>query len=282
MRQNWTANRVLFLFATLSFCGCLIVVSATGILAPVEGVAATPLNIISGFFNRLSIGLTNTITDLSEIQNLQERNAQLEEIIALNQIEIIQLREIASDYDRLAGLLNYTTSVENQEFVTADVIGRDQNAVIRSIIINRGSRDGIAIGMPVVTELGLVGRVIQVSADASQVQLITDENSAVSARLQTTRDEGSVIGQLSGGLRLTFVNLDSNIIEGDLVFTSGLGGNFPPDILIGQVTSVQQFEFELFQSAEVRSRIDFDTLEFVLVITSFQPVDLSVFEEPES
>ena len=133
------------------------------------------------------------------------------------------MREIASDYDRLAGLLNYTTSAENQEFVTADVIGRDQNAVIRSIIINRGSRDGIAIGMPVVTELGLVGRVIRVSADASQVQLITDENSAVSARLQTTRDEGSVIGQLSGGLRLTFVNLDSNIIERRFGLYIGVG-----------------------------------------------------------
>ena len=80
-------------------------------------------------------------------------------------------------------------------------------------------------------------------------------------------------------LRLTFVDLDEEIQQGDLVITSGLGGNFPPDIVVGQVTSVRQFEFELFQEAQVRSLIDFETLELALVITSFQPIDLSVFDQ---
>ena len=80
---------------------------------------------------------------------------------------------------------------------------------------------------------------------------------------------------------MTFIVLDEEILQGDLVITSGLGGNFPPDIVVGQVTSVRQFEFELFQEAEVRSLIDFDSLEQVLVVTSFQPIDLSVFNRPE-
>jgi rod shape-determining protein MreC len=135
--------------------------------------------------------------------------------------------------------------------------------------------------MPVVTRQGLVGRIVQVSASAARVLLVTDPSSAVSARLQTTRVEGSVIGQLSGTLRMTFIPLGQTIQEGDLVITSGLGGNFPPDIVIGQVTSIRQFEFELYQEAEIRSLNNFDTLEFVLVITNFQPVDLSVFEQNE-
>jgi rod shape-determining protein MreC len=65
--------------------------------------------------------------------------------------------------------------------------------------------------------------------------------------------------------------------EGDMVLTSGLGGNFPPDLIIGQVTSIRQFEFDLYQTAEVRSLVNFDTLEFVLVVTGFTPVDISVF-----
>jgi rod shape-determining protein MreC len=132
--------------------------------------------------------------------------------------------------------------------------------------------------MPVVTQQGLVGRIIDVTANASRVLLITDSSSAISGRLQTTRAEGSVVGQPAGDLLMVFIPLDAQVPEGDLVITSGLGGNLPSDIVIGQVTNVQQREFDLTQQATVRSLINFDTLEIVLVITSFQPVDLSVFE----
>ena len=163
--------------------------------------------------------------------------------------------------------------------MTADVINVDQTGLRRTIIVNRGTRDGIRIGMPVMTSQGLVGRVLDVSANAARVLLVTDRDSAVSARLQTSRAQGSVRGQLSGNLRMTMIPLEASVQVGDLVITSGLGGNFPPDIVIGVVTSIRQFEFELFQEAEVTSLNNFDTLEFVLIITSFEPVDLSVFEE---
>jgi len=265
----------------LFLCGGLIFFSLVGILRPAEDIASTPLNIVSGGFNQFSITLNQIAEDLNNIGRLRERVAELEEQLARQQVELIQLREVASDYNRLTGLLAYTTNIDNQEFVTADVIAVDQSSIARSIIINRGTRDGVAIGMPVTTDLGLIGRIIRVSSNASQVQLINDENSSVSARLQTTRAEGSVIGQASGVLRMTFIDLDEDIVENDLVITSGLGGNFPPDIVIGQVTSIRQFEFELYQEAEVRSLVDFDTLEFVLVLTSFQPIDISIFDDPE-
>jgi rod shape-determining protein MreC len=217
---------------------------------------------------------------LSEIQTLRQRNADLEEALAQFQTELVELREISSDYQRLTGLLDYTTAVTNQEFVTADVIAVEPpNTGIRAISINRGARDGLAVGMPVVTGQGLVGRVMDVSANASRVLLVNDQRSSVSSRLQTSRVEGSTIGLPGGGLRMTFIPLDAPVQEGDLVITSGLGGNFPADMVIGQVTSVRDLEFELFQEAEVRSLINFDTLEFVLVVTSFQPIDLSVFED---
>lgn len=263
----------------LCLCGALILLSVVGILTPVEDVVAIPLNGLSGFFNRLSLSINAAIEDLNNLGQLRARIAALEEQLARRQVESIQLREAASDYERLISLLNYTSALEDQDFLTADVIAVEQTGIARTIIINRGTRDGIAVGMPVTTDLGLVGRIIRVSANAAQVQLINDENSAVSSRLQATRAHGSIIGQASGVLRLTMVDLDEEIQQGDLVITSGLGGNFPADILVGQVTSVRQFEFELFQEAEVRSLIDFETLEVVLVITSFEPIDLMVFEQ---
>lgn len=277
--RRWRSNRLLFLSVTLFFCFGLMLVSQAGFLSPLETVAAAPLNFISGIFNRIALSITGGVTDVAELQNLRQRNADLEEALAQFQSELVELREIASDYERLTELLDYTTRTTSQEFITADVINVDQTNLLRTITINRGARDGIAPGMPVVTGQGLIGRILDVSANASRVLLITDRNSAVSARLQRTRVEGSVQGQLSGNLRMTMIPLGQVIEVGDLVITSGLGGNFPPDIVIGVVTSIRQFEFELFQEAEVTSLNNFDTLEFVLVMTNFEPVDLSIFQD---
>ena len=281
-RRGWRGNRLAYFIVCVLLCVGLIAASRAGILAPVEGIISVPINAVSGFFNRVALRISTTAADLADIQSLRQRNADLEEALAQFQSELVDLREIASDYNRLTDLLDYTSSVQNQQFVTADVVGFDSNNAMRTISINRGARDGIATGMPVVTRQGLVGRIIDVSANASRVLLINDPTSAVSARLQTSRAlgdiDGSVIGLTSGNLRMTLIPLDAGVQEGDLVMTSGLGGNFPADIVIGQVTSVRSQQFELYQEAEVRSLINFDTLEFVLVVTSFQPIDLSVFE----
>jgi len=254
----------------------LIALGQIGLLAPIESLLAAPLNALSGIFNRAALNLSGGVGDLAEIQSLQRRNAELEEALARFQSELVELREIESDYRRLSDLLAYTSSARNQRTLTADVIGYDANSVLRTIIINRGTRDGVAVGMPVVTEQGLVGRVIASQSNAAQVLLVNDVSSAVSARLQTTRAQGTVRGQESGNLLLTFIPLGSQIQVGDLVITSGLGGNFPADITIGQVTSISRTA-DLYQEAQVRSLIDFNTLELVLVITSFQPVDISSF-----
>ncbi len=279
MVRAWRANRILFLVLCLLLCLALIGLSRAGLLAPLEELATIPLNLATGVLNRATLQLTGGVSDFVQLQSLQARNADLEDALARYQAELIELREIASDYERLAQLLDYTSTAANQEFVAANVINIDQTGLRRSITINRGTRDGIAIGMPVVTDQGLVGRVLDISANAARVLLITDRDSAVSARLQTSRVEGSLRGQLSGNLRLTMVPPGDSVAVGDLVLTSGLGGNFPADIVIGVVASSRQFEFELFQEAEVTSFNSFEILEIVLVMTSFEPVDPGVFDD---
>ncbi|MCY4144842.1 MAG: rod shape-determining protein MreC [Chloroflexi bacterium] len=279
MRSLARPGRLLSLLLMLTLCAILMTLSIAGALAPVEDVAAAPLTGLAGLFNRISLTVNSALESLNDWGNAQSRIAELEEQLARRQVELIRLREAASDYERLVSLLGYISALDDQAFITADVIAVEQTGIARNIIINRGTRDGIAVGMPVTTELGLVGRIVDVGANAAQVQLITDENSSVSSRLQTTRAHGSIIGQASGALRLTMVDLDEEIRQGDLVITSGLGGNFPADVVVGQVTSVRQFEFELFQEAEVRSLIDFASLEFVLVATSFESIDFSAFAE---
>ncbi len=280
MGRNWRSNRSLFFIVCIGVCGILIVLSQTGILGPVRGIAAVPLNFLTGIFTRLSTGLSNSTDSFEEVETLRQRNAELEEALARFQSELVELREIASDYQRLAELVNYTTATEDQEFIAADIIAKsDPNAPLRTIVISKGTRDGITVGMPVVTQLGLVGRILDVTANTSRVLLITDPSSGVSARLVTSRAEGSVVGRLGGDMVMGFIPLNADAQPGDIVTTSGLGGNFPADITIGQVTNVRQQEAELFQEAVVRSLIDYNTLEIVLVITNFQPADLSLFEQ---
>lgn len=278
MRRGWRSNRVLFFLISLLVCFILLFGSISGRLGGVENILSTPLQFISTFFNQAARSINDIFSNFSDNQTLRERNAELEEALARSQAELVELREIASDAARLAELLDYVSATDNQETLTAEVIGYDQNSLIRTIIINKGARDGVAVGMPVVTKQGLVGRIIDVTALAARVLLITDPSSSVSARLQTSRAQGIVQGRLTGNLRMGLIPLEASVEVGDVVLTSGLGGNFPPDIVIGQVTSVRQFEFELNQEAEVRSLVSFDTLEFVLVVTNFVPIDISVFD----
>ena len=283
MRRNWYKNRIVFLLVTLFFCLGLIGLSSLGILKSIEDFAATPLQILTRVMTRFSLAATDAGVSYSDIEAMRQRNAELEVQLAELTGEVVQLREIASDYERLADLLEYTSSTQNQEFVTADVIGQGPIGFVRSIMINKGTREGLAVGMPVVTDKGLVGRIFRVTANAAQVQLVTDQNSYVNGRLQSSRAEGTVRGQglETGAMEMLFIPLGIEIQGGDLVVTSGLGGNFPPDMVIGQVRSVRNLEFELTQEAQIASLIDFGRLEFVLVVTSFEPIDLTLFEEPE-
>jgi rod shape-determining protein MreC len=276
-RRGWRSNRTVFFLVVFALSVGLIIASQSGLLAPIEGIASVPLNALAGMFNRIALNVSGSVVDLAEYQSLQTRNLELEAALSRFQSELVELREVADDYQRLSSLLNYVNTTQGQEFVTADVISYSPEPP-RSIGINRGTRDGIAVGMPVVTELGLVGRVIEVQANAALVSLVTDPSSRINARMQTTRAEGTVIGQISGTLEMHFIPLGTPIQNGDLVRTSGLGGNLPPDILIGQVSSSRLGD-DPYQIAQIRSLINFDALEFVMVITNFQPVDLSAFEQ---
>lgn len=273
------SNRVLTLAAVLAASAVLIVLSRSGASRPLETVAFAPFQPIQRQLDTLTGNITRRAQEGDDIEALRERNRELERAIAAQQVDLVRLREIEKDYDRLSELLDYSLSNVRQDLLVADVISRDTSGFLRFIIINRGARDGIRIGQPVINERGLVGRIGDVTATASWVRLAIDQDSAVNARMQNTRAEGTVVGQLAGGMRMQFIPQEAVIEEGDLVLTSGLGGTFPPNIVIGQVVSVRSQEAELFQEAEVRPTVNFDELELVAVVTAFEQVDPSLFDE---
>jgi rod shape-determining protein MreC len=260
----------------------LLLLGLVGALGPAEGVLRIPLTFLENIFGGAAGDASTFSQDLAEIRTLRERNRELEESLAQFQSELAELRAFRSDYDRLAELANYVGQVgQDWRYVSADVIGRDLAGVVQVIHINAGTRNGVSIGDPVVTPVGLVGRVIEVSATGAEVLLITDQNSSVNARvLNNTRDQGLLRGSLSGELTLDFLDLNAPVTENQQVYTTGETQNFPPDILLGQISGVRISTNELFKQATVESLVDFQSLQLVLVITNWEPVDLQVFEEP--
>ena len=129
--------------------------------------------------------------------------------------------------------------------------------------------------MPVVTNQGLIGRVSAVIADAARVQLVTDPSAAVNVRLQNADTDAVLIGSVTGDLGLEMISQDIEVQDGDVVLTSGLGGDYPPDLLVGQLLNLRKRDYELFQQASVQSTVDFSRLEIVLVIMNFKPVDIT-------
>ncbi|PJF30408.1 MAG: rod shape-determining protein MreC [Candidatus Thermofonsia Clade 1 bacterium] len=267
-----------FSFVTLG----IFLASLIGLLSPVESLVSVPLSLLQQAVSGITRQISETLNTLADLQDLRRRNTELERALINFQAELVELRELRADYQRLAALQNFRGANPDKQFLAATVIGRDTTGLLRSIIIDRGSRDGVRVGMPVVTELGLVGRIYRVGATSSQVQLITDTNSFVNARLQLTRAEGAVQGTAAGGLRMLYIPLADDVRDGDSVVTSGIGGKFPRGITIGQVTSSRLDESKLFKEAQVRSLIDFNRLEIVLIITNFEPIDLTTFGTPRA
>lgn len=211
----------------------------------------------------------------TDVVTLQQKNAQLEAEISGLQTQVIQLQQQLADTAVLAALVDFSQGNPESVYKAASVIGRDPSPFLHYIIINAGTNDGIRRGMPVVTNQGLVGRIDAVIADAARVQLVTDPSSAVNVRLQNADTEAVLVGSVTGDLSLEMISQDVEIQEGDVVLTSGLGGGYPADLLVGQLYNLRKLDYELFQFASVQSAVDFTRLEIVLVIMNFKPVDIT-------
>ena len=210
-----------------------------------------------------------------DIISLRTRNAELEAQISQLQTQVIDLQQRVSQTEILAALVDFSRANPESSYKAASVIGRDPSPFLHYIIINRGSNDGILRGMPVVTNQGLVGRIDAVIADAARVQLITDPAATVNVHLKNANTDAVLLGSVTGDISLDMISQDATVQGGDLILTSGLGGGYPPDLIVGQIINVRKLDYQLFQQATVQSAVDFSRLDIVLVITNFRAVDIT-------
>jgi rod shape-determining protein MreC len=259
---------------TLLIIGILFL-ALSGYLAPLSQVALAPFVDAQTWVSTRYQAIQEFITAPRDMARLTQRNSELEAEVARLQAQIIELEQENAQLDVFSALLNFAQVHPENDYLSATVIGRDPNPFLRYVIINRGSDDGLRRGMPVVSQQGLVGRIAAVTSDGARVQLITDPSTVVNIRLEESGAEALLSGSITGEVSLDFIPQDITIETGDLVLTSGLGGNYPPNILIGRITGVRTQPFELYQNASVQPVVDFSKLQIVSVITNFRPVDVS-------
>jgi rod shape-determining protein MreC len=250
-----------------------LILHESGQLQPVEDLAQYVISPVLRSFDSLVGGTADLFSTYRDARELRTENRQLQE--ENNQLitENIRLKEYEAENATLRDLLKFTRNNPNYATLAADVIGRDPSPYLSTIIINIGDNRGLKPGMPVITGgSALVGRVMQVNPRTAQVQLLEDVSSAVNAMIQSSRATGLVRGQPDGTLTMEFIPLEEKVQPGDIVLTSGLGGDLPRALVVGQVASVARRDIDLFQSAALRSAVDLNRLEVVLVITNFEPL----------
>jgi rod shape-determining protein MreC len=251
-------SRVLTIIAIVLVIGGILFLALAGYLRPAMGVATEPFIAVQRWITTRIIALNDFINFPRDVTNLSQQNAELQQ-----QAEV------------LYALLDFARARPENQYIASAVIGRDPSPFLHYIIIDHGSDDGLQHGMPVVTEQGLVGIVDAVTARAARVQLINDPDSVVNVYLQSSQVLAQISGSVTSEINLLMVPQNAKVPINELVLTSGLGGGFPANIVIGKVTSIHKLETDLFQTAIVQPVVDLTNISAVLVITNFKPVDIT-------
>lgn len=225
--------------------------------------SVSPLLKATASIKRTSQGIWDNYVDL---RSVRQENVRLREETQELETRLRELEETRRENQRLKTLLDLR---EKQPFkvTPAVVVGKDATNWFHSVLIDRGSRHGVARHMVVIASGGLVGQAIDVAPSSARVQLITDPVSSVGVLLQDSRATGLLVGAQSGRLRIRYLPIRAEVQAGEPVITSGLGGVYPKGVLVGKVVAVDKQSGALFQEATVEPSVDFSRLEEVLVVS---------------
>lgn len=281
LQQTQQRIRWLTLAVLVGVAALLTVLDSTGNLDDALAIVRDPLAAVTGWTSARTDRVADALAGPRDLETARAQIAALEQRVAQLERENEELQEIQGEYLLLQELFNRARETPEYRRITASVIGQDTNPAVRSIMIDKGIDEGVTVGMPVESARGLIGQVFRVSNNASQVALLTESASAIPVRLSDTRATGILRGNGRGApLTIDWIDLKYQIEVGEQVITSGLGGKFPENLIVGRVIEVERNEAELFQRAVVQPAADLDALEMVFVITDFQPIQTDVFEQP--
>lgn len=269
----------LFFGAFLTFI-LILIVSTVG-RQELNGPQKLGLDLIGNgqyIVTRLTSGVSNIWSDYINLINVRDENKRLRAELDKFKTTTINYREALATNVRLHKLLQVKDSLPAPT-LTAQVVGRDPSLWFRTIIIDRGSSEGVEKGMPVVTVEGIVGQIIDASPNYSKVLLANDPNSAIDVIVQKNRTQGILKGKGAKGYDLLYVLKNADVTKGDTIVTAGLGDVFPKGLPVGTVSLVTKTRRGMFQNIEVQPAVDLSKLEFLLIIMHENPLTEQNFDK---
>lgn len=227
------------------------------------------LSIQNGFF-AVKNNVFSSQSEKNDIRTLKENNTKLnKENIALKE-KLREYEVVKSENEKLKDFMNLKNKYSDYQTVPAAIIEKSITNYDKVVIINSGEVDGIRVNMPVISEDGLVGYIIEVNKKTSKVQLITDTASTVSGNISTAESSILLKGQLDKNdtIKASYIPTEATVLQGDEVYTSGIGGIYPKGILIGKIKDVINTKNESDRYANVETSVNFNKLVNVLVIVN--------------
>ncbi|MBP3885411.1 MAG: rod shape-determining protein MreC [Olsenella sp.] len=278
-----SGGRLLIVFVVLSLV--MFTVSArengSGPFSIARGVVSTiamPVRFVGSAMTAPLQGLGNIFANLTADQGtLSDLRAENEKLKARNS----ELEEAEKTATRLQNLLALQSTYSLQS-TAARIISGSTDSWSDTVTIDKGSSAGLAVGMPVSDSNGAIGQVIECGPASSTVRLISDENSSVSAMVQSSRAQGMLRGSADGTLTLNLIGTDQVVNVGDAVVTSGLGGVFPKGLPLGTVASVNKTAGALYFDIVVSPLSKTENFEEVIVITSLTEGQRATAEDIQS
>ena len=223
----------------------------------------SPLLYLADSPRQLADGVSEQLQSRSQ---LLDENQKLEQQLFLLRSDLLRLNQVTQENERLRGLLGSPIQADSRKMV-AEILAVDSDPFIHQVVIDRGERNGVFEGQPVVNDLGVVGQVVSVGKTTSRVLLITDLSHAVPVRVM--RNDIRAIASGSGNLdELTLKNIprSADLQEGDMLVTSGLGGRFPMGYPVAQITKFSYEEGKAFVEVKARPLAALDRLRYLLLL----------------
>jgi len=258
-------KKLSIILLALFFGSVLVFLNSQGALSGAKNLVGEVVSPVTMVFSRSGTGVASFFSGIFNIGKLQRENAELMDRVNELESENALLLEIRKENESLRSDLDFAEK-SKLNYVAAEVIAYDPSNIRGMITIDKGSKDEIKEGMAAVSEGFFVGRVVEVFDGYSKIMLVTDPSSAVPAEVQGSATSGIIKGQLGSGLLMEKIPQGDKIEAGDTLITSGLGGEIPRGIIIGQVREVSSKEDSLFISARIRPQASLSNILRLLVI----------------
>ncbi len=260
--------------------GVIITIALLIILVVLSNVNIEKLSYIESAISKIVTPIQNGVTMLknkvqgnndffTNVANLKKENEELKSKISELEQAQRELEIIKAENTTLKEYMNLSEKYSGYQTIPAYIIEKDISNYTKTIIINVGKNEGIEVNMTVIADAGLVGHVISVTDTTAKVETIIDQASSISSNISTTKEPIICRGVIDSN-RLKGINIqtDANLVVGDNVETSGMGGIYPKGILIGNISEVVNTKNKTDRYAVIKPSVDFESVETVLVITN--------------